>query len=248
MVGFMSESLVEFKNYVSKSKSFIELKDNCKTKDKEIYLTSFCIAINDKTNKTTSLLESCKKDSLLNCFLQSLQYQLPIDNRKFCYLIPYGDKCSLSLSVYGLMELAKRNEEVLDIGCFIVDESELENLKIIRTENGDRYEFTQTFNKEKKGLGVVVAWIKTINGVRIETYSKEYIEKAKKVAKTKNVWDTWYNEMAKKTALRNLLKMYAFVNVSDALAKEDEQNNEEITEERKEVKAVNDEYADDDIE
>ena len=54
--------------------------------------------------------------------------------------------------------------------------------------------------------------------------------------------------MAKKTALRNLLKMYAFVNVSDALAKEDEQNNEEIKEEIKEAKAVNDEYADDDIE
>lgn len=246
----MSNNLIEFDNLVKEASNNIQIKkllDACNTKDKNTYYTSFRLTINETrefkdkfgNKEYATLYEKCTKENLLQCFMQSLRYQLPIDSRNFCYLIPYGNICKLSLSYYGLVELAKRNKEVLDCGCFVVFEDELDKLKIIRTENGDKIVFTQTFRKQQQSrrLGVVVAWVKTVNGTRAEVYDEEYIEKAKNASSSKNspAWNNWYREMAKKVALRNILKIYAFVNVSDVL-KEDDDN---MLEGPKEAKPVN---------
>ena len=99
--------------YLDKSEALTNAIENCNNINKNKYKLDFCIAFAENSN-----LRNCSKESLLKCCLQSLQYELPIDGRNYCYIIPYGTQAQLRVSYYGLLTLAKRNPDIEDIDCF----------------------------------------------------------------------------------------------------------------------------------
>ena len=236
----MSNEIDEVKKlqcYLDKSEALTNAIENCNNINKNKYKLDFCIAVAENSN-----LRNCSNESLLKCCLQSLQYELPIDGRNYCYIIPYGTQAQLRVSYYGLLTLAKRNPDIEDIDCFEIYKGDV--FVKTKTPDGDTYTLQQEFREHNNEdlIGVAVYVKKKQAPSRIYLMSKKDIDIARSCQKTLVVWNKWYIEMAKKTAIRRALKIEAYENISKVFAYEDKEeftdNNTESAQERFKAKAM----------
>ena len=236
----MSNEIDTVKNlqcYLDKSEALTQAIENCNNINKNKYKLDFCIAVAENSN-----LRNCSKESLLKCCLQSLQYELPIDGRNYCYIIPYGTQAQLRVSYYGLLTLAKRNPDIEDIDCFEIYKGDV--FTKTKTPDGDTYTLQQEFKEhnDEDLIGVAVYIKKKQAPSRIHLMLKKDIDKARSCQRTLAVWSKWYMEMAKKTAIRRALKVEAYENISKVFAYEDKEefvdNNAESAQERFKAKAM----------
>lgn len=154
--------------------------------------------------KTPRLME-CTQESLFACLLDLSQLGLEPDGR-MAHLIPYRNKkkgiteCTLIIDYKGLVEMARRSNEISDIHADIVCEN-------------DEFEFnmgkvTKHIRNLKKERGkMYAAYSKVVFKDGMESYevmSKSEIDaiRARSKASESGPWVTDYNEMAKKTVFR----------------------------------------------
>ncbi len=155
----------------------------------------------------TPKLAQCAPSSFMGAMLEAAQLGLePNTPLGQAYLIPYGNKCQFQIGYKGLIDLAYRSEELRSIEAHEVYEN-------------DVFDFEFGLNPKLvhkpaiKDRGEVVwyyAVYHLVNGsCGFEVMSREDVEThARKYSKTFNngPWQTDFDEMAKKTVLKKVLK------------------------------------------
>ena len=86
-----------------------------------------------------------------------------------------------------------------------------------------KHMFSNPFNHKDPDIVGGYCVIKNKRGEFITILSKEEIDKAKAVAKTKAIWDAWYSEMCKKTVIKKAVKFH-FDDIYQEMEEEDNKN------------------------
>lgn len=167
---------------------------------------------------TTPQLANCEPRSFMGAMLQAAQLGLePNTPLQHSYLIPYRNNrkgtvdCTFQLGYAGMLELAHRSGEFQSIEARVVYEN-------------DTFEYEYGMDSRLvhkpvlKDRGEAIAYYAVYHlkngGFNFEVMSKEdVVAHRNRYSKAKNSpWDTAFDEMAKKTVLKKLLK-YAPVSV-----------------------------------
>lgn len=152
-------------------------------------------------------LAQCSPESFVGAMMTAAQLGVePNTPLGQAYLIPYGKQCQFQLGYKGLLDLAYRSGEISTIQAQVVYEHDefsyaygLEPTLVhvpARRERGDATHVYAVFRKKDGGFGFEVSSMEDI------------LAHAKKYSKTfgSGPWQTNFEEMAKKTVLKQLLR------------------------------------------
>lgn len=156
---------------------------------------------------STPKLQTCTPQSFLGAMMQAAQLGVePNTPLGQAYLIPYGNVCQFQLGYKGLIDLAYRSGEVSSIQAHEVHE-------------GDEFSFEYGLEPKlkhvpaQKDRGNVIMYYAVLKlkngGIGFEVMSREDVEKfsmKKSKAYRSGPWQTDFDEMAKKTVLKKVLK------------------------------------------
>lgn len=155
----------------------------------------------------TPKLGNCKPESFIGSMLTAAQLGLePNTPLGQAYLIPYGQDCQFQIGYKGMIDLAYRSGEFQCIMSEIVYENDDFSFEYGLNANlvhkpcmGDRGEKKWVYAMYKLKDGGYSFVVKSIDDI---------ITHAKKYSKTYNngPWQTAFEEMAKKTVIKQLLK------------------------------------------
>ena len=151
-------------------------------------------------------LMNCDATSLIRAVIQSSELGLePTGILGHTYLIPYGNQAQLQIGYRGLLELAYRSEKISSISAEIVYE-------------GDEFECrlgTERFIKHIPKMRQIDDDLNPVCCYALVIYKDQtrdfelltlaQIIKSRRLSKSK-VWDQYFDEMCKKTAIRKLCK------------------------------------------
>ena len=152
-------------------------------------------------------LAECTPQSFVGAMLNSAQLGLePNTSLGQAYLIPYGKQCQFQIGYRGLIDLAFRTGEVKSITAEVVCENDT-----FEYELGLDPKLKHIPSKSNRGRPIFYyAVFKLKNGGEgFKVMSKEEIdEHARKYSKNYSggIWQKEFDEMAKKTVLKKLLK------------------------------------------
>lgn len=168
--------------------------------------------------KTPELLE-CDPTSLFSCLLLGAQLGLePNGPDQKAFLIPYKKTCSFQLGYRGMLELARRSGEIASIHAEVVYEKDTFELTLGLDPNlVHKPNLTET-DRGAVVLAYSVAKLKD-GSVDFIWMKRSDIDKARKANKGKSpAWETWFDEMAKKTVMKRHLKTLPMsIEVQDAI-------------------------------
>lgn len=161
---------------------------------------------------------------------------------KYCYLVPRKNEITLMISYKGLIKLLVDNGTVKSVKAHEVYECDTFEVfwgseeRIIHKPNllkRDESKVVYFYSKATLHNDIDVTEVMTV---------KE-INRIKNCAMTKNIWDSWFEEMAKKTVIKRLLKNIV---VSDFIAEIIEKDNQvsdyNFKEQKAEVKITDIEF------
>lgn len=156
---------------------------------------------------STPKLQTCTPQSFLGAMMQAAQLGVePNTPLGQAYLIPYGNVCQFQLGYKGLIDLAYRSGEVSSIQAHEVHENDTFEYEY-GLEPKLRHVPAQT---DRGPVTFYYAVLKLKNGgVGFEVMSRDDVETfARKKSKAYNngPWKTDFDEMAKKTVLKKVLK------------------------------------------
>ena len=198
---------------VTKSSKPMQMKDYIKSYEKEIAKALPSVITPERFARmaTTAVtqnpnLATCTPQSFIGAMLTAAQLGLePNTPLGQAYLIPYGSSCSFQLGYRGLIELAHRSGDIKSIEAHVVyanDEFDFEfglepklKHKPAKMDRGDATWVYAVYHTKDEGYGFEVMSVEDINRHR------------QKYSKAKNSpWDTAWDEMAKKTVIKRVLK------------------------------------------
>lgn len=170
----------------------------------------------------TPLLQECTPESFFKCLLDLSAAGLEPDGRR-AHLIPFRNKktgtveCTLIIDYKGLIELVRRSGDVQRIHADVVCENDT-----FRHSLGEVVEHTYDLRKDRGKAYAAYAQVEfKTGGMQAAILSRSDIEAIRKRSKagSSGPWVTDWNEMAKKTAFRNLSKWLTLSpEVADAIA------------------------------
>jgi recombination protein RecT len=152
--------------------------------------------------RTPKLLE-CSQESFMKCLLDLSAAGLEPDG-VHAYLIPYGREATLLISYKGLINLVRRSGDVTAIRAETVCEAD-----DFSWTNGVVHHSVD-FRSPRGAVQAVYAEAKLASGeVQTAVMTREEVEAIRKRSKAgqSGPWVTDWSEMAKKTAVRRLVKM-----------------------------------------
>lgn len=151
-------------------------------------------------------LQACDPMSLVGAVMQAAQLGLEFGSTLgHAYLIPYGNQATMQVGYRGLMHLARRGGDIKRFEARAVHE-------------GDLFEYEYGTNphikhvpsgKSGQKLAFVYAVATFSDGqYQFDVMSVEEVEDVrKKYSKASSTWQKSYDEMAKKTVVKRLIKM-----------------------------------------
>ncbi|MFA5625503.1 MAG: recombinase RecT [Bradymonadales bacterium] len=157
--------------------------------------------------RNTPALMKCSKESFLGALMNAAQLGLePNTPLGQAYLIPYGGQCQFQIGYKGLIDLAYRSGEITTMQAHVVHEND-----VFDYEYGIEPKLKHVPAKSDPGKpAYVYATFSLKNGgYSFEVMSMDNVrEFAKKYSKAFNngPWQTNFEEMAKKTVLKKVLK------------------------------------------
>lgn len=137
--------------------------------------------------------------SFLGAVMQSAQLGLePGSALGQAYLVPYGNQCQLILGYRGMIDLARRSGQVLSLSAFAVHDGDEFNYQLglhpdihhVPSVEADRIKKTITFVYAVANLRG--------GGYQFEVMSRAEVEAVKAKAKSKNIWNNYFEQMALK--------------------------------------------------
>lgn len=209
---------------------------------------SFVASLIDLYGSDTALA-ACNAGDVVKEALKAVSLKLPINKQLgFAYIIPYGGRPQFQLGYRGYIQLCIRTGTYKYINTAVIYEGEyLGEDKL----TGEVDVSGQRVSDEVIGY---TAYIETINGFKKCLYwTKDKVKAhAKRFSKTYAngngaIWKEYFDEMAQKTVLRNLLSKYGIMSVelqqgfeAETPAAEQEEAYEEdyLTDEAQEIDSV----------
>lgn len=153
----------------------------------------------------TPKLQECTQTSLFKCLLDLGAMGIEADGRR-AHLIPYGSECTLILDYKGIVDLVRRDPNVLDVQCITIranDKAEWSNGTMDHSidPKSERGEVLCTYTR--------IAWKNGTVSIG-EPFSKADAEHTKKSSKTSSSgpWKDHYVEMWKKSNIKRDSKMW----------------------------------------
>lgn len=160
-------------------------------------------------------LKQCTEQSFLGAMMNAAQLGLePNTPLGQAYLIPYGNQCQFQIGYKGLIDLAHRSGEFTNIYAEVVYENDEFDYELGLEP---RLIHKPTLIDRGKPIYYYAVYKLKNGGFGFKIMSKEDVEDfRKKYSKAKNSpWFTNFDEMAKKTVLKQVLK-YAPIKVEFA--------------------------------
>lgn len=154
-------------------------------------------------------LQKCTRLSLMEAVYTAAQLGLDfIEVKGHAYIIPFGNEAKFMPGYRGLIELAKRSPDVLDIQARIVYEKELPNFRV-QYGSDPRIDHIPTITGPKGEIIGAYAIGFYTNGKSIPDWmDMEQLEKVRNVSQNKagEIWKKWPEEMYRKAPVRRLCK------------------------------------------
>ena len=202
-------------------------------KDSQRFISSIVSSV--QTNPT---LAECTNSSILSAALLGQSLNLPQSPQlSYFYIVPYNNKKKVKdsqgketeitvkegvfqLGYRGYIQLAMRSGQYQKIQCTEIREGELKSYNPITEE----FEFEPILNYEERGKKPVVGYYGSfvlVNGfkkeiywdkARMEAHAKKYSASYRK-GWNSSFWSSDFDEMAKKTILRQLLSKWGVMSV-----------------------------------
>jgi recombination protein RecT len=186
------------------------------------------------TLRTNPKLLECSIESLLACVLTSAQLGLEPGLLNSCYFIPYKGQVSFQIGYKGLIDLATRKGEVINIVAQEVRQGDVFNYEFGRNETlkhipaphnqrGEIEYFYAYANMKNGGFAFQVMHISEIQKIRDE-FSISY-----KFDKSGSIWTKHFEAMALKTIIKKLIKYLPLSVETQEAMTQDEITRKDIT-------------------
>jgi recombination protein RecT len=155
----------------------------------------------------------CSMSSILQCIAEAAKFKLstnPLDGE--CYLIPRKNKCTFLIGYQGLLRLMWRTGMVDSIYADVVYKG-AKYRRVGGTEQPRIEHEPDDLEGKRTGkfADIVVAYaVVTIKGSHtpvFRSFTKLDLTAAKGMNQYSDVWDKWPEAMARKTALRRVIRM-----------------------------------------
>lgn len=159
-----------------------------------------------EVRKNKALLNT-EPTSFLGSVMQAAQLGLePGSALGQAYLVPYGNQCQLIIGYKGMIDLARRSGQVLSLDAYAVREGDDFNFQLGLKPDIHHVPSLEA-DRIKKPITYVYA-VATLKGggYQFEVMSRAEVEAVRAKAKSKNIWNSYFEEMAKKTVIRRLFK------------------------------------------
>ena len=159
-----------------------------------------------EVRKNKALLNT-EPTSFLGSVMQAAQLGLePGSALGQAYLVPYGNQCQLIIGYKGMIDLARRSGQVLSLNAYAVQEGDDFSFQLGLKPDIHHVPSLEA-DRIKKPITYVYA-VATLKGggYQFEVMSRAEVEAVRAKAKSKNIWNTYFEEMAKKTVIRRLFK------------------------------------------
>lgn len=159
-----------------------------------------------EVRKNKALLNT-EPTSFLGSVMQAAQLGLePGSALGQAYLVPYGNQCQLIIGYKGMIDLARRSGQVLSLNAYAVREGDDFNFQL-----GLKPDIHHVPSLEADRINKPITYVYAVatlkgGGYQFEVMSRAEVEAVKAKAKSKNIWNSYFEEMAKKTVIRRLFK------------------------------------------
>ena len=169
-------------------------------------------------------LQRCDPQSILNAVVNVARTSITLNPvMRLAYLIPRKNKCVLEFSYMGLVAMLRDNGCIKSISAHIVYEDE--NFEFDLANNKIRHlpKYAQSENEHnlRKIIGCYSRATLPNNEIVYEFMPMWEIEKVKRSSEGSDnkysAWQTWKDEMIKKSVIKRHFKMLISVNVTEAL-------------------------------
>jgi len=154
--------------------------------------------------KQNPTLQRCRPSTIARSVYRACELGLSLGMGGEAYLIPYGDDCQLVIGYKGLINLAARTGSLKQIDADVVRaDDEFEYYKT------DRVHFLHRPNFKKLDSAIELVYARAElreGGFTVTVMPVSEIKEIESVSKSKAIWTKHWNEMAKKTAIRRLIK------------------------------------------
>jgi len=177
------------------------------------------------------LLLQCNTESVWSCVRDASNLGLEVGMLGAAYLVPFRNKgqgydCQLIIGYQGLIDLCRRSGHIESIEAHIIHENDEYDI-VFGTESKIEHK-PQLFNAPGK-MVAVYAVAKLKGGmIQTEVMTTAAVDKIKARSKSQNgPWKTDYEEMARKTVVRRLIKyLPKSIEMEDAIMREDSEPGE----------------------
>jgi recombination protein RecT len=152
----------------------------------------------------------CNRDSLFRSIRRLAAAGLVPDGREAA-IVPFKGQAQAMPMVYGLIKVARNSGEIASIWAEVVMGDETFDISMVDGERKFEHRYDPMNRSGEVKGAYAVAKLKD-GTVEIEAMGRDQIEKRRKASanqrddKPTGIWQQWYDEMAKKTVIRALVK------------------------------------------
>lgn len=151
-------------------------------------------------------------NTLVMCFLESMQSGIPIDGRKLCHIIVYDGKAQLDIDYRGFIYYINKHYNEANVEVQLVFKGDT---FAYGSKSGDAwFDYAKDPKRTTNSYGEVewaFVYITYLKGgrerSRIEVLDRRDLDTIRGKNKGGNVWNEWTGEMFKKAAIRRACKL-----------------------------------------
>jgi len=153
---------------------------------------------------------SCNRESLFKAVRRLAAAGLVPDGREAA-IVPFKGQAQAMPMVYGLIKVARNSGEIASIWAEVVMGDETFEISMVDGERRFSHKYDPLNRTGEVKGAYAVAKLKD-GTVEIEAMGRDQIEKRRRASanqrgdKPEGIWGQWYDEMAKKTVIRALVK------------------------------------------
>lgn len=184
----------------------------------EAVINNYILGVCNTLATNPSLLK-CTPQSIRDAAITSATLGVPLDARKYAYLVPYGDKAQFQLSYKGFVDIAKRDRDVDNIQSIIVYQEDTFSLDI----GANTVSHMPNLDAPSYGNDSAIKFFYAVVRFRantgrapiFEVMSKKQIDEIRANSNAggekdkwgnPTIWAKYYSEMGRKTVIKRLCK------------------------------------------
>jgi recombination protein RecT len=174
--------------------------------------------------QSNASLQKCEPQSILNAVVNVARTSITLNPvMKLAYLIPRKNKCVLEFSYMGLVAMLRDNNCIKSISAHIVYEDEEFDYDIALNTIKHRPKFAKTEQEHKSRQKVGCYSVAKLpnNEIVYEFMPMWEIDKVKRMSEGSShkfsAWNTWEDEMIKKSVIKRHFKLLISGNPTEAL-------------------------------